>query len=115
MLVRIRLKRGPKVRQWRRKNRRAALAFAALLTPAAVMAFVLSMWRLGNDIGFTRSFAIHTGIFSHWQVWLALSLMIQFLAVVLTRYGRSSIEVQKLEIAKALEAENVEPLVDSRP
>jgi hypothetical protein len=116
MRVRIRLKRGPKVRYKKRKNRHVALASAALLTPAAVMAFVLSMWRLGNDIGFTRSFAIHTGIFSHWQVWLAMSIVIQFLAVVLNRYGKPPAEVQELDIAKkSAEAEKVEPLVDTRP
>jgi hypothetical protein len=100
MVVRIRLKRGPKVRRKQRKNRHVALASAALLTPAAVMAFVLSMWRLGADIGFTRSFAIHTGIFSHWQVWLAISVAIQFIAVVLNRYGKPSPEIQELELGK---------------
>jgi len=87
MLVRIRLHGGPKVRQKKRKNRHVALASAALLTPAAVMAFVLSMWRLGSDLGFARSFAIRNGILSHWQVWLAISVAIQFVAVLLNRYG----------------------------
>ncbi len=114
MRVRIRLKRGPKVRYKRRKNRHVALASAALLTPAAVMAFVLSMWRLGADIGFTSSFAIHTGIFSHWQVWLAMAVVIQFLAVVLNRYGKPPVEIQKLEIGGDKTSEKVEPLVDSR-
>ena len=114
MVVRIRLKRGPKVRHTRRKNRHVALASAALLTPAAVVAFVLSMWRLGADMGFTSSFAIHTGVFSHWQVWLAISVAVQFLAVVLNRYGKPAPEIQNLEIAKT-STENVESLVDSRP
>ncbi len=87
MLVRIRLHGGPKVRQTKRKNRHIALASAALLTPAAVMAFVLSMWRLGSDLGFARSFAIRNGILSHWQVWLAISVAIQFVSVLLNRYG----------------------------
>ena len=114
MVVRIRLKRGPKVRLQKRKNRHVALASAALLTPSAVVAFVLSMWRLGADIGFTSSFAIHTGIFSHWQIWLAISVAIQFLAVVLNRYGKPGPEIQSLEIQKN-DAEEVESLVDSRP
>jgi hypothetical protein len=114
MVVRIRLKRGPKVRHTRRKNRHVALASAALLTPAAVVAFVLSMWRLGADMGFTSSFAIHTGVFSHWQFWLAISVAVQFLAVVLNRYGKPAPEIQNLEIAKT-STENVESLVDSRP
>jgi len=81
------------------------------------MAFVLSMWRLGADIGFTRSFAIHTGIFSHWQVWLAMSLVTQFMAVILNRYGKQPVEGQKVDIAnKSAETEKAEPLVvDTRP
>ncbi len=100
MLVRIRLQRGPTVRQKARKNRHVALASAALLTPAAVTAFVLSMWRLGADLGFARSFAIHTGILSHWQVWLAISVATQFLAVVLNRYGNPEPEIHDLEVGK---------------
>jgi len=89
MLVRIRLRRGPTVRAKKRKNRHVALASAALLTPSAVTAFVLSMWRLGNDLGLTRTFAIQSGLLSHWQVWLAISVAIQFVAVSLNRYGTS--------------------------
>ncbi|MGA2602167.1 MAG: hypothetical protein ABSH09_34815 [Bryobacteraceae bacterium] len=98
MQVRIRFQHGPTVRQKARKNRHVALASAALLTPAAVTAFVLSMWRLGADLGFARSFAVHTGILSHWQVWLAISVAIQFLAVVLNRYGNPEPEIHDLEI-----------------
>jgi len=87
MLVRIRLHGGPQVRRKKRKNRHVALASAALLTPAAVMALVLGMWRLGSDLGFARAFAIRSGILSHWQVWLAISVAVQFLAVLLNRYG----------------------------
>src|SRR5271165_6712395 len=98
MQVRIRFQHGPTVRYKTRKNRHVALASAALLTPAAVTAFVLSMWRLGADLGFARSFAVHTGILSHWQVWLAISVAIQFLAVVLNRYGNPEPEIHDLEI-----------------
>jgi len=56
------------------------------------------MWRLGADLGFARSFAVHTGILSHWQVWLAISVAIQFLAVVLNRYGNPEPEIHDLEI-----------------
>jgi hypothetical protein len=56
------------------------------------------MWRLGADLGFARSFAIQTGILSHWQVWLAISVAIQFVAVVLNRYGNPEPEIHELEI-----------------
>lgn len=98
MRVRIRLQQGPRIQQKRRKNRHIALASAALLTPGALAAFVLSMWRLGADLGFARSFAIGDGIFSHWQVWLAISVAIQFFSVILNRYGNPEVEIQDLEI-----------------
>ena len=79
------------------------------------MAFVLSMWRLGSDLGFARSFAIHTGILSHWQVWLAISVAIQFLAVILNRYGGPEPPPVELEVGKKEEDSKVESLVDSRP
>jgi len=114
MLVRIRLHGGPKVRRKKRKNRHVALASAALLTPAAVMAFVLSMWRLGSDLGFARAFAIRTGILSHWQVWLAISVAIQFLAVLLNRYGGWESAAPEPEVGKKKEDSKMEPLIDSR-
>ena len=62
------------------------------------MAFVLSMWRLGSDLGFARAFAIRSGILSHWQVWLAISVAIQFLAVLLNRYGNPEPETTVVEM-----------------
>src|SRR5271167_2351777 len=100
MLVRIRLQRGPKVRRKPHKNRHIALASAALLTPGAVMALVLALWRMGSDLGFARAFAIRSGLLSHWQVWLAISVAIQFLAVLLNRYGAAEATVERLEVAK---------------
>lgn len=89
MVVRIRFGRGTKVQRKRRKNRRAALALAALLTPAAFMAGVLGMWRLTSDLNWTGSFAIASGPFSHWQVWIALAAILQLCAHGLNRYGRA--------------------------
>ena len=50
---------------------------AALLSPASVVAVVLAFWRLGADLGWTGHFAISTGLFSHWQVWMALAVGLQ--------------------------------------
>ncbi len=63
---------------------------AALLTPAAVVAFVFGLWRLGMDLGWTDRFIIGSGLFSHWQVWLALAGGLQVLAVMLSRSGQRS-------------------------
>jgi hypothetical protein len=87
MIVRIRFGCGPKVAQKRRKNQRVALAMAALLTPAALMAFVLGLWRMAADLQWTNDFAIADGILSHWQVWIAAALLLQFVTSLLNRYG----------------------------
>ena len=89
MVIRIRFGPGPKVAKGRRKNRRAALALAVLLTPAAAMALVLGCWGLAADLSWTSSFAISSGLFSHWQVWLGLAILLQLGARLLNRYGKS--------------------------
>lgn len=89
MVVRIRFGRGPKIVRKRRKNQRIALAFAALLTPASVMASVLGIWRIAADLNWTGDFAITSGFFSHWQVWIASAVLLEVLARILNRYGRS--------------------------
>jgi hypothetical protein len=88
MVVRIRLKLGPALSKQIGRHRELALAAGALLTPAAVMALVLGFWRLGSDLNWTGQFAISRGLFSHWQVWMALALLLQICASVLNRYGR---------------------------
>jgi hypothetical protein len=87
MIVRIRLSSGARVRQKRRKNQHVALALASLLTPAAVMAIVLTLWRLAADVNVTGQFPITDGLFSHWQVWVTVASTLQFFAIVLNRYG----------------------------
>ena len=89
MVVRIRFGRVPRVGKKGRKNRRFALAAAGLLTPAAFLVGVLGLWRLTADLGFTAGFAISSGIFSHWQVWLATAVLLQLCARLLNRYGKS--------------------------
>jgi hypothetical protein len=70
------------------KNRELASVAAALLTPAAAMALVLGVWRLGSDLKWTGEFAIRRGIFSHWQVWIAMAGLLQTCASILNRYAR---------------------------
>jgi hypothetical protein len=79
------------VRQKRRKNQHVALATASLLTPAAVMACVLTLWRLAADLSVTGQFPITAGLFSHWQVWLTVAGTLQFSAILLNRYGRTEV------------------------
>ena len=95
MLVRIRLSAGPKVTKKQRNNGHVALAMASLLTPAAVMAFVLALWRLVADLKVTSEFPITNGLFSHWQVWITSAAVLQFCALLLNRYGNSQVVIQK--------------------
>jgi hypothetical protein len=88
MVVRIRFRKGPKLGQRRQKNRRIALAAGAMLSPAALVAMLLGLWRIAADLNLTASFAIPSGLFSHWQVWLACAALLQLCARMLNRYGR---------------------------
>jgi uncharacterized RDD family membrane protein YckC len=87
MIVRIRLHSGPKVKLARRKNRHIALALAALITPAALVACLLGFWRLAADLNMAGQFAISEGLFSHWHVWFGCAAVLEFIAIVLNRYG----------------------------
>ncbi len=88
MKVTIRLRLGPTFRRGLARNRRLACVVASLLTPAALMALALGIWRLGSDLNLTGEFAISGGLFSHWQVWIAVAGFLQTCASILNRYGR---------------------------
>jgi hypothetical protein len=62
---------------------------AALLTPAAAMAAVLALWRIAADLNWANSFAIPSGLFSHWQVWLGAAAALQLCSRILNRYGKA--------------------------
>jgi len=90
MVVRIRFGQGPKIGKQFGKNRQLALALAALLTPATVLASVLALWRIAADMNWTNSFAIPSGLFSHWQVWLGTAVLLKLCAQLLNRYGQGA-------------------------
>ncbi|MBI1897804.1 MAG: hypothetical protein HYS04_14940 [Acidobacteria bacterium] len=71
-------------------SQKLALALSTLLVPASVAAYVLGCWRLGSDLNLTGEFAIRRGIFSHWQVWIALGAAMHILSFGLGRYARRS-------------------------
>jgi hypothetical protein len=95
MVVRIRLSNGPRVRRNQRKNQHLALGLAALLTPVAVMAIVLALWRISADLRATGEFPISVGLFSHWQVWITGAAILESLAIILNRYGNAERVIQK--------------------
>lgn len=87
MVVRLKLQYGESLERARVLNRQLALATSFLLTPGAVVCTVLGCWRMGADLNLTGEFAISTGFFSHWQVWLALGAGLQTASVLLNRYA----------------------------
>ena len=89
MVVRIRFTRGPKVSKGGRKNQRLAAVAAALLSPAAVMALAMAMWRIAADLSWTNSFYVDSGPLSHWQFWLGVAILLQLCSHYLNRYGNS--------------------------
>ncbi len=61
----------------------SVIAFA--LTPIALMAGLLSAWRLSADLGFAGGFFVTGGLFSRYQLWLALSICAQSFSFMLNR------------------------------
>jgi hypothetical protein len=96
MRVRIRLGKGPSVKQRYGTNGRVALALSSLLTPASLMAAVLGLWRLGADLNLTGGFAISTGPFAYWQTWMLTAAGLRFCSSLLTRYAAKSARKEAL-------------------
>jgi hypothetical protein len=62
----------------------------ALLTPAALAAFAMGLWRVSADLDWASAFPIAGGFFSHWQVWIALSIALKILSSALLAWdGRT--------------------------
>jgi hypothetical protein len=89
MVVRIRFDKRSVAGKNRNENRRAALALAALLDPAAVMALALGLWGVAAELKWVGSFAIPSGLFSHWETWMAAAAGLELCAVALNRYGKN--------------------------
>lgn len=59
----------------------------ALMTPAAVVALVMGIWRVAADLGWAGAFLITGGFFSHWQVWIVLAVGLKMLSSTLLAWG----------------------------
>ena len=68
-------------------SRQLANILVALLTPAALVALVMGIWRVCADLGWAGAFLITDGFFSHWQVWIALSVGLKMLSSTLIAWG----------------------------
>jgi hypothetical protein len=69
---------------------KAAALFVALMTPAAMIALALGLWRLTADLGWTDEFLVSDGFFSHWQVWILLAMALKRAASTLAVKTASS-------------------------
>src|SRR3954449_11202034 len=79
---------SPSIAQALRMNRNTvAPLFRYLLKPVALLAYVLAGWRMGADMNWTGEFFISKGLFSHWQVWLALAIATQVTAAHLAPHA----------------------------
>jgi hypothetical protein len=88
MLVKRAHKFEPAIRKLIRRPRQYAPVVSYLMTPVALTAYVLAFWRLGADLNFVDEFFISKGLFSRWQVWLALAIVVQLAGKELGRLGR---------------------------
>jgi hypothetical protein len=89
MIVRIRFRRARKTVRTRRASQRLAAGIGALLPPLAFTAGVLAVWRIAADLKMAGTFAISTGLFSHWQVWLLAAILLGLCARALNQYGKN--------------------------
>jgi len=98
MIVRIRFGRGRLVTNRKGKNSRAARLLASLLTLVAISFAIFGFWRLGQDLDILGDFVFPTGLFSHWQVWIAAAAATQYAVWRLMRYSKLS-EPENGEVA----------------
>ena len=78
MLVRIRISRGPRAQT-------VLPALAGFFTLAAVVCFILAVWKICSDLGWAGAFFIAYGALSHWQVWVAGGVLAQLVSFRLGR------------------------------
>ena|SRR6476620_4748629 len=79
-----------RVKQAISKQRRYAPFVGYFMNPLALVSYVLAMWRLGADLNWLDEFFIHQGIFSRWQVWLAIAIATHLIANQLNRIGSAN-------------------------
>ena len=88
MLVKIRFPHGRRVARRPGKNIHVASVSGGLCSMAAVSCAMLGLWRATSDLGWTDTFFVTEGIFSHSQVWLGLTAASGYPALRLLRYAR---------------------------
>ncbi|MBC8166683.1 MAG: hypothetical protein H7Y20_12520 [Bryobacteraceae bacterium] len=59
-----------------------------LMIPVAAAGYAMAVWRFAADMNWFGEFIIPSGLFSRWQVWLALAIATQAAAGTLNRTKR---------------------------
>ncbi len=90
VILRVRTASETAIVPGRPANRRLAGETAPLLGLAAIAGFAVCAWRWGNDLQMLESFPFVEGVFSRWQVWFGLALLLQTLSALLGSYGRQA-------------------------
>lgn len=67
------------------KQASVSSAIACLLSPIALMAGILGAWRFFSERGMAGDFVIAEGLFSHWQVWVGLAVVLRMGSAFLDR------------------------------
>ncbi len=87
MVVRLRVRVGM-LRAGEDMGFRAAVGrFRRWLHSASAVALLLALWRLAFDLNLAGGFAGFGGLFSHWQFWMALAVLLQIIDAMLARFG----------------------------
>lgn len=85
MQVRIRFKAASPVRGLKPEASRAVAASTAVLKPLALFAAGIGSWRLASDVKWTVAPTHSDDLLSHWQLWAAIGIAVQFCAYLLGR------------------------------
>jgi len=100
---------------WRRTLIPGFVRWAVYLLKAlAVATLTLGLWRLGNDVNITQPFFLTEGLWSHWQVYLALASLTAFGATALRNAvpeSRLEALLEEAEDMAALGVENLPPSI----
>lgn len=70
------------------KDNPIAMLSAVLLNLVAIGCVSLGLWRVGTDLDWAGDFVYQTGFLSHWQVWIAAAVGLQYVSWRLARASR---------------------------
>ena len=87
MVVRVRIKLGAIRSESSTLTAPKAARIRRWLNPVSGVAFALAAWQLAYDLNWTGGFALSGGVFSHWQFWMALAVVLQVLDTMISRRG----------------------------